>query len=82
MALSWIDVLPTGVSGVIGEERAGFREVHSTTSELTIYVFTPLAMIQKQLSRHRKRYVAFIDFRKAFDSTYRGTYMENMEYFI
>ena len=56
-----------GESGVIGEERAGFREDHSTT----VHSFTLLAMMQKQLSRHRKLYVAFIDFRKAFDSVSR-----------
>ena len=38
---------------------------------LTIFFFTLLALIQKQLLRHRKLYVAFIDFRKAFDTVCR-----------
>lgn len=52
---------------IIGEEQAGFREDHSTSD----HIFTLLAMVQKQLLRHRKLYVAFIDFRKAFDSICR-----------
>ena len=48
---------------IIGEEQAGFREEHSTID----HVFTLMAAVQKQLIRHRKLYVAFIDFRKAFD---------------
>ena len=44
-----------GDSGVIGEEQAGFREGRNTTD----HIFTLLAMIQKQLSRHTTLYVAF-----------------------
>ena len=54
----WIDD-----SEVIGEEQAGFRD--RSTSD---HIFTLLALIQKQLLRHIKLYVAFIDFRKAFDT--------------
>ena len=50
-------------NNIIGEEQAGFREEHSTID----HVFTLMASVQKQLIRHRKLYVAFIDFRKAFD---------------
>lgn len=52
---------------ILGEEQAGFREDHSTSD----HIFTLLALVQKQLLRHRKLYVAFIDFRKAFDSVNR-----------
>ena len=59
---SWIDV-----NQVIGEEQAGFRAEHCTAD----HVFTLLVCIQKQLLRHKKLYVAFIDFRKAFDTVCR-----------
>lgn len=59
---AWIDK-----NNLIGEEQAGFRKDHSTTD----HVFTLHALIQKQLIRHRKLYVAFIDFKKAFDSVSR-----------
>ena len=52
---------------IIGEELAGFRQEHSTFD----HIFTLLALVQKQLLRHRKLYVAFIDFRKAFDTICR-----------
>ena len=58
----WIEV-----NGVLGEEQAGFRENRCTTD----HVFTLMACIQKQLLRHRKLYVAFIDFKKAFDTVCR-----------
>ena len=58
----WIDD-----NEIIGEEQAGFREDRSTSD----HIFTLLALIQKQLLRHRKLYVAFIDFLKAFDTVYR-----------
>ena len=50
-------------NNLIGEEQAGFREDHSTMD----HIFTLMASVQKQLIRHRKLYVAYIDFRKAFD---------------
>ena len=50
-------------NSIIGEEQAGFRREHSTID----HIFTLMATVQKQLVRHRKLYVAFIDFRKAFD---------------
>ena len=37
------------------------------------HLFTIVAIIQKQLSYHRKLFVAFVDFRKAFDSVVRKT---------
>lgn len=54
-------------NGIIGEEQAGFRENYNTTDQ----TFTLYSLIQKQLIRHRKLYVAFIDFREAFDSVSR-----------
>ena len=53
---------------MIGESQAGFRRNYSTVD----HIFTLFALIQKQLSYHRKLYVAFIDFRKAFDSVDRS----------
>ena len=49
------------------ECQAGFRKNYSTIDHL----FTIVAIIQKQLSCHRKLFVAFVDFRKAFDSVVR-----------
>ena len=40
-----------------------FREDNSTTD----HIFTLFSMIQRHLLRNKKLYVAFIDFRKAFD---------------
>ena len=58
----WIDD-----NNLLSETQAGFRKTYSTTDHL----FTLLALIQKQLLCHKKLYVAFIDFRKAFDSVIR-----------
>lgn len=48
---------------VINEAQAGFRRNYSTVD----HIFTLLSIVQKQLRNHRKLYVAFIDFKKAFD---------------
>ena len=53
---------------LIHESQAGFRKKYSTIDHL----FTLVAMIQRQLLYHRKLYVAFIDFKKAFDSVVRS----------
>ena len=58
----WIDD-----NRLLSETEAGFRKTYSPTDHL----FTLLALIQKQLQCHKKLYVAFIDFRKAFDSVIR-----------
>ena len=50
-------------SDVLGEIRAGFRKDHSTID----HIFTLFSMIQRHLLGNKKLYVAFIDFRKAFD---------------
>ena len=51
----------------IVEEQAGFRANYSTID----HIFTLYSLVEKFLSRHSKLYVAFIDFRKAFDSVDR-----------
>ena len=55
----WIDE-----NNMINDSQAGFRKIYSTVDHLC----TLVALIQKQLSSHRKLCVAFIDFRKAFES--------------
>ena len=58
-------------NSIISESQAGFRKRYCTVDHL----FTLVALIQKQLRNHRKLYrklyVAFIDFRKTFDSVVR-----------
>ena len=54
-------------NSIISECQAGSRKRYSTVDHL----FTLVALIQKQLCNHRTLYVAFIDFRKAFDSVVR-----------
>lgn len=49
---------------ILGEIQAGFRRDHSTID----HIFSLFSMIQRYLLRNKKLYVAFIDFRKAFDS--------------
>ena len=48
---------------VLGDIQAGFRKDYSTID----HIFTLYSIIQRQLQRNKKLYVAFIDFRKAFD---------------
>ena len=48
---------------VLGDIQAGFRKDHSTID----HSFTLFSMVQRQPLRNQKLYVAFIDFRKAFD---------------
>ena len=58
----WIDL-----HDIIGKSQAGFKHGYSTID----HIFTLLAIVQKQFSKNRKLYVAFIDFEKAFDSVSR-----------
>jgi hypothetical protein len=53
---------------ITGECQAGFKKGYSTID----HMFTLMACVQKQLSLHRKLYVAFIDFEKCFDSINRN----------
>lgn len=55
-------------NNLTGEHQAGFKKGYSTSD----HMFTLLACIQKQFSSNRKLYVAFIDFRKAFDNVNRN----------
>eukprot|EP00745_Piridium_sociabile_P004303 TRINITY_DN1254_c0_g1_i4.p1 TRINITY_DN1254_c0_g1~~TRINITY_DN1254_c0_g1_i4.p1 ORF type:complete len:981 (+),score=112.61 TRINITY_DN1254_c0_g1_i4:2532-5474(+) len=50
------------------EEQAGFRSGYSTID----HIFTLYSLVQKYLLRNTKLYVAFVDFRKAFDSVNRN----------
>lgn len=60
---------------IIPEEQAGFREGYSTID----HIYTLYAMIQKQFSNNRKLYVAFIDYRKCFDSINRNALFHILE---
>ena len=53
----------TESDNIILEEQAGFRKSYSTVD----HIFTLFAMVQSQFQKNRKLYVAFVDFRKAFD---------------
>ena len=55
-------------NNITGEYQAGFRRGYSTTD----HMFTLLACVQKQFAANRKLYVAFIDLKKAFDSSNRN----------
>ena len=50
------------------EEQAGFRAGYSTVD----HIFSLYAMVQKYLLKHIKLYVAFVEFKKAFDSVNRN----------
>ena len=60
---------------IIPEEQAGFREGFSTID----HIFSLHAMITKQFLRNRKLYVAFIDYRKCFDSIHRDALFTVLE---
>ena len=49
---------------IIVEEQAGFRKGYSTVDN----IFVLHSIIQHYLQRKRKVYVAFVDFKKAFDT--------------
>ena len=53
---------------LLHEAQAGFRKDYSTID----HIFSLLSLVQKQLLNHSKLYVAFIDFRKAFDYVNRN----------
>ena len=54
---------------MLNEAQADFRQGYSTID----HVFMLLALVQKQLLKHGKLYVCFIDFKKAFDLIDRNT---------
>ena len=51
------------------EEQAGFREGYSTID----HIFTLYSIVHTFLSKKSKLYVAFVDFKKAFDSVNRNS---------
>ena len=60
----------------IVESQAGFRKNYSTTD----HIFTLYAIAQKYLCRKgHKLYVAFVDFKKAFDSVQHGKLLETLQ---
>lgn len=60
----------------IVENQAGFRRNYCTTD----HIFTLYAIIQSCLCRKgRKLYVAFVDFKKAFDSVHHGKLLETLQ---
>ena len=61
--------------GLLLEEQAGFREGFSTVD----HIFSLYAMVQKQFSKNQKLYVAFIGYRKCFDSINRQALFKTVE---
>ena len=60
-------------NNLISECQAGFRKNYSTVDQ----IFTLYAVIQNSLSKKgRKLYVAFVDFRKAFDSIHHDKLLQ------
>ena len=60
---------------VLSETQAGFRKDYSGFRKdySTIdHIFTLHAMVSKHLKKNKKQYVAFADFRKAFDTVKRN----------
>ena len=53
-------------NGIISEAQAGFRRRHSAIDHIC------MVLIQKQLLKHGKLYVAFIDLKRAFDFVHRS----------
>ena len=63
--------------GHIHEEQSGFRRGHSTIDN----IFILHSVIEHHLLRRKKLYVAFIDFKKAFDSVSRSSLKEVLREF-
>lgn len=60
----------------IVEQQAGFRRNYSTTDQ----IFNLYAIVQKCLTKKgQKLYVAFVDFRKAFDSVQHNKLLETLQ---
>jgi hypothetical protein len=58
---------------LINESQAGFRKSYSTVDQ----IFNLYALVQKTLDKKgRKLYVAFVDFKKAFDSVRHDKLLE------
>ena len=63
--------------GVISDDQAGFRKGYSTIDK----IFILHSVIQKYLHKNKKVYVAFIDYKKAFDSIDREALWKVLEHF-
>ena len=63
--------------GKISKEQAGYRKGYSTID----HIFTLIAMVKRTLNSRRggKVYVAFIDYKKAFDTVDREKLWETLE---
>jgi hypothetical protein len=57
----------TEANEILNDVQAGFRKGRSTVD----HIFTLNALIEKQFSKNMKFYVAFIDFKKAYDTVDR-----------
>ena len=55
--------LYTDGAGILGEEQAGFREHYSTLD----HMFVLNSLIELYLSKRKRIYCAFVDYKKAFD---------------
>ena len=64
MILAWASPFNT----IVTEEQAGFRRDYSTVDN----EFVPKSVFHKYLNRNKKVHVAFVDFRKAFDTVNRA----------
>ena len=62
-------------NNIIDEEQAGFRKGYSTIDNM----FILQSIVQRYLNRKRKLYVAFVDFRKAFDTVDRSALWKVLE---
>ena len=58
----------TNSNNIVTKEQAGFRRDYSTVDN----GFVLRSVVHKYLNRNKKVYVAFIDFRKAFDTVNRS----------
>ena len=61
-------------NSTIGQEQAGFRKGHNTLD----HIFSLHCLIDLYLSKKKKLYCAFVDFRKAFDSVQRSLLWEKL----
>ena len=62
------------VNNLLGQEQSGFRKGHSTLD----HIFTLHCLIDAYLSRKKKLYCTFVDFRKAYDSIQRAYLWEKI----
>ena len=61
-------------SGLLGEEQAGFRDGYSTLD----HIFVLHSLLELYLSKKKRIYCAFVDFKKAFDLVDRSSLWAKM----